>query len=247
MDFRARDTTWLAQLDELSSNGGLVVPDTDQTLRERIASFKALIKRRCRTWWNHAFLTKYIEKSLIPRGLRIQIFPSFKIEDDLFKTNWESLANNCSLGFLGLLREQSEKSLRELESEIDVLQVQLKKDLSSDDLKKLQEEIDADCQKLVKEIQAMKIKKFQRDTLDMSTHRVYRWRSPVENLRSRSRNNSFTRSRSTSIASGTSSEGQVPVVGADSQGGSVTRPTGSVQTRPNNRRKRTVPFQTRGY
>ncbi|XP_073510673.1 uncharacterized protein [Phyllobates terribilis] len=243
MDFRARDNTWLAQLDELSSGGGLAVPDSDLKLRESVIKFKALIKRRTRIWWNRAFLTKYIEKALIPWGLRIHTFPSYKIEDEAFKDRWEALADTCSLGFLNLLKEKDEKSLLDLESEIDTLQGQLKRDLSSDEIKRLSDGVDTECQKLVKEIQTVKTKKFNRDTQDRLTHRMYRWRSPMENMRPRSRNNSYQHSRSASIASGTSNESLTSTTNVDPQGCPSSQIVERIQTRPDNRRKRRTPYQ----
>ncbi|XP_077118930.1 uncharacterized protein LOC143775001 [Ranitomeya variabilis] len=138
MDFRARDRTWRAQLNEVfhdSIEGGNDGPSRE--LQETITRFKDLLHKRTRIWWNHEFLDKYIQKDLIPRGLRIQVFPSFPIEDEEFKGKWEDLINNCSKGFMVLLKQMNQKSLECMEIEIDGLQATLHKDMTGDSLKKL--------------------------------------------------------------------------------------------------------------
>ncbi|XP_069601734.1 uncharacterized protein [Ranitomeya imitator] len=205
MDFRALDCTWRAQINDVClDNADGVVEGSSKELQEVVHRFKELLRKRTRTWWNHEFLDMYIQKDLIPRGLRIQVFPSFPILDDKFKNDWEELTNTCSRGFMVLLKRLNHESLEVIEKEIDELQVCLQKDMSSDALKKLNEEIDADLQKWAHDIQTTKTKKFNRDILDKQQSRVYRWRNPWGRSRPRSRNMSYSRSRSTSAFSGRS-------------------------------------------
>ncbi|XP_073532526.1 uncharacterized protein [Phyllobates terribilis] len=214
-----------------------------QGTRENIVKLKGLLRRRTRTWWNKAFLFKYIEKSLIPRGLRIQIFPSFPIMDETFKTKWEDLANTCSVGFLTLLRDLNETSLGVMESEIELIQTQLQKELDPAKLKQLNDEVDLECQRWVKEIHANKLQKLSRDINDKQTGSVYRWRSTNARSRSRSRKNHPSRSRSTSFASSLSTDEQSSAGNLDACHALDVPSMSQVQTRPTHKKKRTIPFQ----
>ncbi|XP_077135735.1 uncharacterized protein LOC143793041 [Ranitomeya variabilis] len=202
MDFRARDQTWRALISNTVQDDteGCSV-GSDRNIQDVINKFKDLLRKSTRIWWNHAFLEQYLQKDLIPRGLRVQVFPSFPIEDEAFKIKWEALTNTCSRGFLELLKNMNQESLTSLEVEIDELQVTLRRDMTADALKKLNEEMDSLSQKWANEIQATKTKKFQRDVEDKRLSRVYRWRNSNERSRPQFRGSSYSRSRSTSIKS----------------------------------------------
>ncbi|XP_073428224.1 uncharacterized protein [Dendrobates tinctorius] len=205
MDFRARDLTWRTQLNDVfqdKSDGECVGFNKD--IQEVALKFKELLRKRTRIWWNHEFLDQYIRKDLIPRGLRIQVFPSFPVLDETFKNKWESLTNECSKGFMVLLKQLNHDSLVAIEAEIDELQSILQKEMSNDALKKLNDQIDADLQKWAQEIQTNKAKKFKRDIQDKTLSRVYRWQDPSGRSRPKFRNMSHSRSRSTSQRSNTS-------------------------------------------
>ncbi|XP_075689385.1 uncharacterized protein LOC142657838 [Rhinoderma darwinii] len=194
MDFRTRDQSWLSQINEVFKENPNVLLDTNgRDIRECINRLKELLKQRTRIWWNRAFLDRYLTKGLIPRGLRVQVFPSFPIEDETFKNKWEELSATCSKGYMGLLVQANSKTLIELENEIEEIQNKIKKDLSNEALEKLNTDLDKEFQKWEQEICSIKTTKFQRDTNDFSQNRVYKWR--------RQRSHSFSRSRSGSVSS----------------------------------------------
>ncbi|XP_069601861.1 uncharacterized protein [Ranitomeya imitator] len=199
MDFRARDGAWLTQLNEvfkdtneLGSEGSYI------GLQDTIVRFKDLLRKRAKIWWNHAFLDRYLIKGLIPRGLRIQVFPSFPVEDANIRERWEDCANKCSIGFMEILKEMNSASIKEIESEIDTLQSMIKKDMSNEALNKFNKDVEAEVQKWVEEIQQVKTKKFQRDVNDKQTNKMYKWRSGSDRSRPYYRNQSRSRSRSVS-------------------------------------------------
>ncbi|XP_073524312.1 uncharacterized protein [Phyllobates terribilis] len=208
MDFRAQDDTWLLQLDEICNDGGLngALTVGGNTLSISINELKDLIRKRTRLWWNIAFLRKYIEKGLIPRGLRVQIFPSFNIDDDTIKNRWEQYSNTCSIGYMNLLIEINQISLSTIETQIEKLQLSFKNEMTADSLKKLNEDIEALAQKWAKETQQAKTKKFQRDTQDKSLQKVYKWDITRGRSRPFQKHKSQSRSRSTSVSSFTSTE-----------------------------------------
>lgn len=126
MDLRARERTWLQQLDSVFKDDSTL---GDLTARGRVSetqnSLKLLMHKRIKIWWNKAFLEKYLQRKLIPRGLRIQVFPSFPIDDDNFTTKWEETCTNGSVKFMELLIGHNKRSLEALDIEIESLQKKL--------------------------------------------------------------------------------------------------------------------------
>ncbi|XP_069616530.1 uncharacterized protein [Ranitomeya imitator] len=193
MDHKAREKAWLTKLDELFGGESPAVPSTRET-GDVITRLKNLYNRKTRIWWNKSFLERYIDKGLILRGLRVQVFPSFSIDDESFKKEWEDCATACSRGFMGLLIKSNAVSLSELEIEINAIQVELSNKLSNEAMMKLNKELESDFAKWEKEIVASKSKKYQRDSLDFSNSRVYRWRKKqaVPSTTPRFHRNSFS-------------------------------------------------------
>ncbi|XP_073403657.1 uncharacterized protein [Dendrobates tinctorius] len=222
MDFRARDQKLRALINDTlqdDTEGGS--EGVSRAIQDTIKQFKDLLRKRTRTWWNHAFLEKY----LIPRGLRIQVFPSFPIQDDVFINNWETLANTCSRGFMELLKQMNQESLASIESEMETLQVTLRRDMASDALKKFNEEMDDLSQKWAQEIQSTKAKKFQRDVEDNKLAHMYKWCNPLDRSRPQYRSYSRSRSRSTSMRSNISGENENCSKNYPSAGPSGSNPT----------------------
>ncbi|XP_075698761.1 uncharacterized protein LOC142663820 [Rhinoderma darwinii] len=203
MNFRARDDTWLLQLDKIFNEDPVLVSTSgDRDSRELSNKLKLLLSKRTKIWWNKAFLTKYISRGMIPRGLRVQVFPSFETENDEFKQKWEKLADICSMGFMDLLVQSNSNTLVDLEKEIEELQSTLKRDFPSETIAKIQDDLDKDYLKWEKDICAIKSGKFQRDSQDYLSNKVYKWRM----RQGRSRSRSFSHSRSSSVSSRTSGD-----------------------------------------
>ncbi|XP_069590016.1 uncharacterized protein [Ranitomeya imitator] len=197
MDYKAREQSWLARINEMFSDSSKAsVVDGGRDAHEAIKKLKDLLHRRTHIWWNRAFLIKYIETGLTPRGLRVQVFPSFEVEDVVFRHNWEELATTCSKGFMELLAQSNKESIDSLDREIETVQGILKQDLSEVELQTLNGEIDKEFQKWEKDICATKTAKFQRDVGDRQSNTVYRWnrksRRHIKGLRRRSTSASMT-------------------------------------------------------
>ncbi|XP_069618979.1 uncharacterized protein [Ranitomeya imitator] len=178
MDYRTRDQTWLSRVQEVfkEDSGGILIVNGGDS-RERIERLRTLLHRRTKLWWNRAFLGQYLTRSLIPRGLRIQIFPSFPVDDEIFKKEWEDLATKCSRGFIELLMKFDETRLSDIENEIDNIQTIVKNELTTEALDKLNGDLEKDFSKWEQEIGAVKTKKLQRDNMDYKENKVYRWRT----------------------------------------------------------------------
>ncbi|XP_056408622.1 uncharacterized protein LOC130313384 isoform X3 [Hyla sarda] len=195
MDFKARELVWLTQINEVFSDNPVILNANGQNVQKQIIKLKNLLYKRTKLWWNKNFLENYLSKGIIPRGLRVQVFPSYPVDDPIFKNKWEEHANKCSRGFMKLLVLANSSSLNDLEKEIEVLQNDIKKNLSSAELEKVNIELEQQYLKWETEISAMKKKKYQRDNMDVQLNRVYRWRQV------RDRTQIPLRSRSSSVVS----------------------------------------------
>ncbi|XP_056427508.1 uncharacterized protein LOC130368175 [Hyla sarda] len=195
MDFKARELVWLTQINEVFSDNPVILNANGQNVQKQIIKLKNLLYKRTKLWWNKNFLENYLSKGIIPQGLRVQVFPSYPVDDPIFKNKWEEHANKCSRGFMKLLVLANSSSLNDLEKEIEVLQNDIKKNLSSAELEKVNIELEQQYLKWETEISAMKKKKYQRDNMDVQQNRVYRWRQV------RDRTQIPLRSRSSSVVS----------------------------------------------
>lgn len=119
MDFTGRDQTWLTQIEYIFKTttrcGELKCGQT----KESKENIKILLHKRMHLWWNTATLENDLAKGLIPRGLRVQVFPSFPTEDQIFRTKWEDACSGCSHTMMELLIGLNKKDLDVLEREID--------------------------------------------------------------------------------------------------------------------------------
>ncbi|XP_077134931.1 uncharacterized protein LOC143788890 [Ranitomeya variabilis] len=177
MDFRAKDKTWLGQIDQVFGASGVdPQPPTDQTVENQAREIERLLIKRTKIWWNRVFLERYISKKLIPRGLRVRVIPSFPVEDDEFITKWEEACGTCSLTFMQLLVDLNTKSISNLDKNIDEVEVNFKQICPVDKINEYESKIEKSLDTCVKKILALQASKFQRDTRDFSSKNVYRWR-----------------------------------------------------------------------
>ncbi|XP_069588550.1 uncharacterized protein [Ranitomeya imitator] len=120
-------------------------------------------------------LENYISKNLIPRGLRVQIFPSFPVNDVVLRTRWEAACHTCSMTFMTILIDINTKAINDLGLEIDEIYNKLQKECTQEEFDIFKKEIDGFCDEWEKDISASKNKKFQRDLQDKNENKVYRW------------------------------------------------------------------------
>ncbi|KAM4045380.1 uncharacterized protein ACNLHF_009208 [Anomaloglossus baeobatrachus] len=203
MDFRARDRAWSVHFDNVLNDHN---KDTTNDVNSPncdilIFKYKELLKRRLRICWNRALLSKYLDRDMIPRGLRVQIFPSFPVEDPSFRERWECLAQTCSLGFLSLLKEHNTTTLSTMEVELEELEKTIKSKCTADAVLGMEAEIEKELSKLEKEVCGQKLKKFNRDLGDYASSTAYRWQT---RSRTGPRGRTISRGQSASLSSLTS-------------------------------------------
>ncbi|XP_071966424.1 uncharacterized protein [Engystomops pustulosus] len=175
MDFRSRESNWLSMVTQVfncDSRGSLV--GNDET-KEAQMSVKNLLKKRIKIWWNKAALEQYLAKDLVPRGLRVQVYPSFALDDEVIRKRWEETCNTCSRTFIEILIGIEKKKLENIELELATVQDKIKTLLSPDNLSKFEQDLNNECLKWEKDTQAVKTKKFHRDMEDFQKQRAYRW------------------------------------------------------------------------
>ncbi|KAM4016291.1 uncharacterized protein ACNLHF_002679 isoform 2-T3 [Anomaloglossus baeobatrachus] len=236
MDYRSRDANWATQLaDVFGSAGETAVQSPSMQCRELQVKLKSYLLKRTKTWWNKASLEQYLSKDITPRGLRVQVFPAFPVEDENFKERWEEACRMCSRTMIELLIGHDKKRLDELEKDIEMLNLEIKQKLSKESLAQFDIELEEEFKQWETDIKTKKARKFQRDLTDYRNNTVFKWyherngRRPVNH---RSSNQSLAESVSSAESAGSSkisnreAHGQVPY-----RGGVETR--NSYKTRHN--------------
>ncbi|XP_069618482.1 uncharacterized protein [Ranitomeya imitator] len=177
MDLTAREAAWQQQMKDIFGAGDCVVgasgSSNDSDFQNLTTELIDLHKRLTRTWWNITSLTEYKKLGLVPRGLRVQIFPAWEVDQE-FRTTWENGLQRCSYILIDMLIEQDNLVLTQIREDIKKKEV----DLNTFDLKTqldpfkihLKEIID----KYEKDIIRGKKNKFQRDKLDMEKQRIHK-------------------------------------------------------------------------
>ncbi|CAJ0960772.1 unnamed protein product [Ranitomeya imitator] len=173
MDFRKRDKTWINQLGVLFGEKSGSSTEAGE-VKDLKANIKNLLKKRTKVWWNKVSLETYLQRYIIPRGLRIQIYPTAEC-DPLFTNKWEDTLSKCSRTLLELLIGADKKKLEHVEGEIDALKSKIQTSLTADECSQFDKEVETELAKWEKEIQSQKIRKFHRDQQDYEQKRIYRW------------------------------------------------------------------------
>ncbi|XP_073530360.1 uncharacterized protein [Phyllobates terribilis] len=201
MDFRSRDANWATQLVEMFGNEYRMGSDPPmQQCHELETNLKKLLYKRTKAWWNKATLEQYLSKDITPRGLRVQVYPAFSVEDDIFIKRWEDACKLCSRTMIELLIGLDKKLIENLEIEIEDAQKELRSKSSKEALEIFEKELSNEYGKWETDIKNLKMKKYQRDITDYQKDRVFKWHQGHRNFRARSisRNDSISSNESNS-------------------------------------------------
>ncbi|KAM4033884.1 uncharacterized protein ACNLHF_015754 [Anomaloglossus baeobatrachus] len=208
MDFKARETSWLSKASTIFSKGtGVILPQS--SCKDSIKRYRNVLHKKTKIWWTSNSLERYCEQEIIPRGLRIHLYPSFDLEQEDLILRWQKAAAKCSFEFMKIINEKNKITLLKLEEEIKELEEGLQKDLSKDDLQELFASLDKDFERWEKEISTDKLKKYQRDIQDFESKKIYKWQIKKESKMATSRfaSNQSLNSASESNVSTSGSEG----------------------------------------
>ncbi|CAJ0963256.1 unnamed protein product, partial [Ranitomeya imitator] len=173
MDYRARERTWLTQLDQVFGSGESDAQQmVDHSWDNKFGDIKSSLFKRSRLWRNKLFLEKYNANNMIPRGLRVRVIPTFPVEDQQFIEKWEEACNACSKTFLQLLINQNAASIETLDKSIDELHKEIRTGCPSNLIEQFEVDLNKQLDQLVKKIQDNQIIKFNRDKKDYQNKRI---------------------------------------------------------------------------
>lgn len=149
-------------------------------LKIQMTDLEELLSKEMRTWWDLSTLQSYVDKKMIPRGLRLKKFPSTVYNED-FKQQWENTLTNCSMELMRLIISQEEHTLKDIRLKIVTLQDIVKEQAESDAFNNLDQHMQENLDKLEKIITDTKQSKFMRDLQDYKTGFVYLWNKQTSN------------------------------------------------------------------
>ncbi|KAM4034779.1 uncharacterized protein ACNLHF_021470 [Anomaloglossus baeobatrachus] len=176
MDFKDKETLWLSKATELFKQGApFVSMEKTADNKECMRQHKNLLHKKVKLWWNKTSLNNYYSQKIIPRGLRIQVYPSFDLHNETLIERWKKAAETCSLEFIQIIIDNNLLSLKKIDEEIEVLMESIKKDMALDQLNKYMNEVEKELDKWEQEISQNKMKKYQRDLGDFENNKIYRW------------------------------------------------------------------------
>lgn len=152
----------------LPSVSAKVIPEHLETL------FRETYKhndKRMRFKLHHDTLKKYIELDLIPKGLRLQLSPSYGHDDPEFVTQWNNILHQCSLRILDLLVEHCSKKVNFTDTLLSELHGKLERRCNNrEELNSVKTKLDSMLTKKQEKVQRMKDKKLKRDVTAKSVH-----------------------------------------------------------------------------
>ncbi|XP_073524606.1 uncharacterized protein [Phyllobates terribilis] len=212
MYLKARMLSWQDKASELFKPGTAgIFNSTHVDHKELFKKYKNLLQKKTRIWWTKASLDNYHKQKIVPRGLRIQLFPTFGLEDAELNKKWEAAASSCSLTFIEIINERNLNVLGEIDHELDQVHKQMLKDIPAEMLEEFLADMDKKMEKWEENISKSKSKKYQRDISDYENKRVFRWqyrKADDKNILLRNSSTSSISSVASSTVSGLEHETQ---------------------------------------
>lgn len=143
---------------------------------EKLRALEKLLLQENKLWWDFTTLHKYVEKEMMPRGLRIKKLPTTVFSEE-FLTEWNGILTHCSTQLINLIIKYEEPKIALLSEEVKKAEQDLQeyKDLNTfdEEYKKLKNNVD----KNEEWIASIKQNKFQRDLFDYAHNQVYTWKN----------------------------------------------------------------------
>lgn len=145
-------------------------------------------------------LSDYWRKEMIPRGLRINKFPSFGKDSPDFKKKWEAILNKCSMDLMLLLIENAKAQRAEIDERLAEVKPVVFSNLAHTEADELEKKLRDSINELASTLTKHKLVKFKRDQQDYDEENVYSWhkRSRLPRRRTRSVSFNLTSSATTS-------------------------------------------------
>lgn len=128
-----------------------------------------------RLWWNLKSLEEYVKLGIVPRGLRVQIFPAWDADTN-FKKLWETGLAQCSKIIINMLIEHDRDLLAKTKNLIQTLEIKLSKFDMTNQVTPFQKRLKENLEKYEKDIIAGKKRKFIRDKTDYEKDTAFKWK-----------------------------------------------------------------------
>ncbi|KAG8593608.1 hypothetical protein GDO81_000903 [Engystomops pustulosus] len=138
--------------------------------------WERLLSKEVKIWWDAETLTSYLNRKMIPRGLRIKKMPT-TIYSDLFLETWNQTLSDCSEKLMALIIQEEQNILANIKLEMEDIKNQLNELSPTENLSNVEEEIKSNLTEMENSIMEIKKKKFDRDLLDYKYNEVYTWKS----------------------------------------------------------------------
>ncbi|XP_071995394.1 uncharacterized protein [Engystomops pustulosus] len=125
-------------------------------------------------WWDYTTLQSYLERAMIPRGLRIKKLPTVVYNDD-FSKQWNQILSECSLNLMKLIISMEKEKLSAIEGDIAKIRESLKPHIDKQEFKDLDVKLKENIADMENAITQIKQNKFNRDLRDYEKDCVYTW------------------------------------------------------------------------
>ncbi|KAM4052771.1 uncharacterized protein ACNLHF_003938 [Anomaloglossus baeobatrachus] len=178
MDLQAKLTSWQSKATNIFSRSSTyTTTNPSLSSKELTKKYRNLMFKQTKIWWTKTSMENYWDQKIVPRGLRIQIYPTFDLEDDVLIKRWMEAANTCSLEFIKIIIDKNSATLQKLEEEIKNLQESIKAEMDEDAFKEFSVLMTRDSEKWEKNISASKASKYQRDISDFEKNNIFHWQT----------------------------------------------------------------------
>lgn len=128
--------------------------------------------------WDLAFLQKYLELAITPRGLRVKKQCSF-LDEDLTK-EWHMISEFCTTKWIKILVQQREWKLKAAEQQVLERNQAAQAFSSSCHFSKWAQVQDSNIKKDEDNMISKKNKKLERDIMDYKTGQVFEWKRSAQ-------------------------------------------------------------------
>ncbi|XP_073399760.1 uncharacterized protein [Dendrobates tinctorius] len=179
MDFKAKESSWQAKATSMFKRGATSShSSTSHVSQENTQKYKRALNKKIKVWWTKITLENYVAQNIVPRGLRINIYPTFDLGEETLINRWIAAANTCSLEFIKIIIEKNSIILKNIETEIEDLQKILLHDMRKEEFQEFVTKLDKDIEKWENHISLNKQKKYERDWADFESKRIFKWQMP---------------------------------------------------------------------
>lgn len=166
-----------------------VEPPVQDDLKPLFKEHKKLIIKSLNRKWDILSLESYIERGIVPRGLRERVVPATHLHTEKFLTKWKEQCIKHGLEVMRLIVEEEKDQLTSLQIQIQETSEKLEPLKDNPDFERLNDFLKKEVDRTQKNLKITKHNKFKRDLDDWAKGEIFDL--SVRGSRSRSRNRRF--------------------------------------------------------